>query len=78
MDLDPGEYDACTYCGKSIFRGAAECPYCHNYTDGKGPLGLDGPDAPRKLPRMYLIVGWILLAVMLLPFLWALAAWWMG
>ena len=44
--VDRGEYDVCTYCGRSIFPGVAECPYCHSYTDGKGPLGLE-PDRPR-------------------------------
>lgn len=69
--MDPGEYDACTYCGKTIFPGAAECPYCHNYTDGKGPLGT-GEDIPRKLPAIYVAVGWVLVVLTVMPLLWAL------
>ena len=68
--MDRGEYDVCTYCGRSIFPGVAECPYCHHYTDGKGRLGLE---AERRLPRAYAIAGWILLAALLLPLLWGLA-----
>lgn len=70
-DDDPGEYDACSYCNRSIVTGVAECPYCHNYTDGRGPYAVDA-DAPRKLPRVYVIFGWLLLLSMLLPLAWVL------
>jgi hypothetical protein len=66
--MDPGEYDACTYCGKTIFHGVAECPYCHNYTDGKGPLGI-GEKEPRKLTKIYVIAGCLLLLAMVLEIL---------
>lgn len=69
--MDPGEYDACTYCGKTIFPGVAECPYCHHYTDGKGPLGTDAEE-PRKLSPLYVTVGWVLVILTVLPLLWAL------
>ena len=67
--VDRGEYDVCTYCGRSIFPGVAECPYCHSYTDGKGPLGLE-PDRPR--PKWFVVVAWVAVAAMLLPLVWAL------
>ncbi len=70
--MDRGEYDACTYCGKSIFPGVAECPYCQHYTDGQGPFGLE---EKKRLPRIFVIAGWLVLAGMLLPLLLALWSW---
>jgi uncharacterized OB-fold protein len=29
-DEDDETYDSCLSCGKSIFPGVSECPYCHN------------------------------------------------
>ncbi|MCW8131737.1 MAG: hypothetical protein KIS92_15430 [Planctomycetota bacterium] len=72
--MDPGEYDVCTYCGKSIFPDVAECPYCHKYTDGKGPHGLNAGE-PRRLAWYYVLAGWVLLLLMLLPFVLQLWAW---
>jgi RNA polymerase subunit RPABC4/transcription elongation factor Spt4 len=27
---DDDSYDSCLSCGKSVFPGVSECPYCHN------------------------------------------------
>ena len=73
--MDRGEYNQCTYCGRTIFPGVAACPYCHQYTDGKGPLGLGAEDTPRKFSRTYVIAGWLVLVCTLLPLLYALYVW---
>ena len=70
-DFDPGEYDACTYCGRTIFPGVVQCPYCKEMNDGKGALGLEGEQKPR-LPRSYVIAGWLLIAITIVPMLYAL------
>ncbi len=70
--MDSGEYEACTYCNRSIFPDVAECPYCHNYTDGKGPFALQ---KERRIPRIFIIAGWLALLGMLLPLLFALFQW---
>jgi pyroglutamyl-peptidase len=67
--MDPGEYEVCTYCGKSIFPGVAECPYCHHYTNGQGPYALH---RERRIPRVFVIGGWVALAAFLLSLVWAL------
>ena len=70
--MDRGEYDVCSYCGRSIFPGVAECPYCHRYTDGRGSFGLE---EQKRLPRLFVIAGWLVLAGLLLPLLLALLSW---
>jgi hypothetical protein len=48
------DYETCSYCGKTIMAGVAQCPYCKNYTDDPGPKGLQ---AKRPLPRWFLVGG---------------------
>ncbi|GMV80132.1 MAG: hypothetical protein AMXMBFR7_13160 [Planctomycetota bacterium] len=66
--MDPGEYDTCTYCNRSIFPDVAECPYCGHYTDGKGRFGL-GAEDERRIPRVFLIAGWLVVLALVLPLL---------
>ena len=61
----------CLVLGGGIAFSSVECPYCHNYTDGKGPHGLQ---QERRIPRIYLVAGWLLLIAFLLPTV--LALWW--
>lgn len=69
--MSDGDYQRCSYCGRKIFADVAECPYCHNYTDGKGPLG---PNPEKRLPRAFVIAAWLVVLGMLLPILWVLAS----
>ena len=70
--MDAGEYETCTYCNRTIFEGVAECPYCHNYTDGNGPYALH---RERRIPRIFVIAGWVVLVAFALPALLALLHW---
>lgn len=57
------DYETCSYCGKTIMAGVAQCPYCKNYTDEEGPKGLQ---SKRPLPRWFLIGGVLALTAILL------------
>ncbi len=70
--MDHDEYESCTYCNRSIFPDVAECPYCHNYTDGNGPYGWA---RHKRMPRIYVIMAWLVLAAFVLPLLLALYQW---
>lgn len=67
--MDRGEYDVCSYCGKSIFPGVAQCPYCGRFTDEQGPLGLQ---QQRRIPRIFVILGWVALVAFVLPLVYGL------
>ncbi|MCZ7648171.1 MAG: hypothetical protein M5U26_23420 [Planctomycetota bacterium] len=73
--MDPGEYETCTYCNRSIFPDVAECPYCRHYTDGKGPFGLGAEDSPRRIPRIFVIAGLLVVLAFVLPVLLAVVGW---
>jgi len=77
--MDDSVYESCSYCGKTIMPGVVQCPYCRNYTDDKGPLGMD---APRATPRWFLIAGTLALIAMLLfvgfPLIVAVVSWLMS
>jgi hypothetical protein len=64
----------CSYCGKWIYADSPRCPKCGNYTDGLGPYAAPEKDG-RRLPRVFVIAGWIALVCFLLPLLLALIAW---
>ncbi len=61
--MDESDYESCSYCGKTILADVVQCPYCRNYTDDKGPLGLQ---SERPAPRWFLIAGVLALLAMLL------------
>jgi len=61
--MDESEYEACSYCGKTIMSGVVQCPYCKNYTDDAGPKGLQ---TERPMPRWFLIAGVLALVAMAL------------
>jgi hypothetical protein len=48
------DYETCSYCGRTIWAGVTQCPYCRNYTDDAGAKGLQ---AKRSMPRWFLIGG---------------------
>lgn len=70
--MDPGEFEVCSYCNRSIYPDVAECPYCHNYTDGNGPYGLH---KQRRIPKVFVIAGWLVVIAFVLPALLALYQW---
>jgi hypothetical protein len=72
-EMDRGEYEVCSYCGRSIFPDAPQCPYCGNYTDGQGP-GQRPPDKDRRLPPYLVLVGWLVILAFLLPLILWMAA----
>jgi hypothetical protein len=55
----------CTYCGNWVYGDSVRCPKCGNYTDG---LGRFQPERPR-IPRIFVIAGWLVLLALLLPLL---------
>jgi hypothetical protein len=57
------DYETCSYCGKTIMAGVAQCPYCKNYTDDQGSRGLQ---AKRPLPRWFVVGGVLALVAMAL------------
>ena len=70
---DPsGQVYICGYCRKEISPDVARCPYCGNYTDDGGPRNAE----PRqRLPRVFVIAGWLVVIAFTLPLLIALAQW---
>ena len=64
----------CSYCGKWIYEDTPCCPKCGNYTDGKGPYERPERDG-RPLPRIYVIMGWLVLIAILAPLLLTVVQW---
>ena len=68
---DPHDESQCSYCGAIIYFDSPRCPKCGEYTDGLGPR--NRPESPargeQRLPRIFVIAGWILLAVLVIPIL---------
>ena len=65
--IEDDPYEECTDCGKSIFPGVSECPYCRNFTDGKGPLALirENEDERPRLKKIWVITAWVLVVLLL-------------
>ena len=70
-DAFDSDHMQCSYCGKWIYADSPRCPKCGNYTDGLGDFGNEARSGQR-LPRIWVIAGWLALIGMLLPFLLAL------
>ena len=68
-DSSEDPYEECSYCGRSVFPGAAQCPHCKNFTDGQGPLAFmkAKQDAHPRLHAAFVIGGWLLLIALLVP-----------
>ena len=64
-----GRHDVCSHCGAEVMEGVARCPECGKYTDGAGPK------ENRRIPRIFVIAGWLVVAGILLPLLLALLNW---
>ncbi|MCY3021040.1 MAG: hypothetical protein NTW87_18655 [Planctomycetota bacterium] len=64
----------CSYCGKWIYADSPRCPKCGNYTDGLGPYHHPTKDG-KRLPRIYVIAGWLVVLCFVVPLLIALIAW---
>lgn len=63
----------CSYCGKYVYEDLTRCPSCGNYTDGLGPLAKDAErPGERRLPRIFVIAGWLVILCFLLPLLMAI------
>lgn len=74
-ELDPGEYDVCSYCNRSIFPDVLRCPHCGNYTDGKGAVA-EAAHAPGWWEGRWMkVVLWLVLAGLLYPLTIAIYAW---
>lgn len=60
---DPqGECSVCSHCNRSLPAGVAQCPYCKNFTDERGA------HAPKpRIPRIFVIAGWLVVIALLLP-----------
>ena len=58
----------CSYCGASIYDDSPRCPKCGNYTDGLGDFGKPS-SSKQRLPRIYVIGGWLAVIGMLAPIL---------
>lgn len=68
---DPqGEYSVCSNCNRSLPPGVAQCPYCKNFTDDRGVHA----NQPR-IPRIFVIAGWLVVIAFLLPVILALINW---
>ena len=72
-EFDGGEMQ-CSYCGKWIYADSPRCPKCGNYTDELGPLNRPEKDG-RRIPRIFVIAGWLALLAFLAPVLLALYHW---
>lgn len=81
---DSGQMESevrCSYCGNWIYEDMIRCPKCGEYTDGLGPLAKGGdPNVGRsgseqRLPRIFVIAGWLVLISMLLPLILAIYGW---
>lgn len=70
---DEGDYETCSYCGRRLLAGVAQCPYCRNYTDGQGGAA-ESPWGGR-LKRRWVIAGWLVVLAFVLPVLIALIQW---
>lgn len=76
---DPqGECTVCSHCNRSLPPGVTQCPYCKNFTDDRGGHG-DQSGAPasaggRRLPRIFVIAGWLAAISLLLPIVLSLIA----
>lgn len=66
MDEFDGSEMQCSYCGKWICADVARCPKCGEYTDGLGRFQ-DPGRAGRRIPRIFVIAGWLVLAALLVP-----------
>ena len=73
--MDRGEYDVCSYCGRSIFPDVAECPYCHRYTDGQGPFSAAESPGGLRQSKVFTIAGWLVVLGFLLPLLFVIFQW---
>jgi hypothetical protein len=72
MDNDTdSDHEPCSYCGKLIYADSPRCPCCGNYTDGLGNFE-KGRQPGQRLPRIWVIAGWLAVIGMLLPFLFML------
>ena len=73
QDYDRNEMQ-CSYCGKWIYADSPRCPKCGNYTDGLGPYHAPEKDG-RRLPRVFVIAGWLVLICFVLLALGVLGRW---
>lgn len=64
----------CSYCGKWIYADSPRCPKCGNYTDGLGKYH-DPERGGRRLPRIFVIAGWLVVLCFVLPLLLVLIQW---
>ena len=67
-DDDIADQEPCSYCGKQIYADSPRCPACGNYTDGQGTFA-PARDSGQRLPRIWVIAGWLAVAALLLPLL---------
>jgi len=73
-DLRSDELE-CSYCGKILYADAARCPKCDNYTDGLGPRARADTPLGRKISRVYIFAGLLVVFAMLLPIALEVISW---
>lgn len=62
-EIDPHDQSQCNHCGAIVYFDAPRCPSCGEYMHD------EIEPAQQRLPRIFIVAAWLVLACMLLPLL---------